>query len=181
MYLQTDRLLLRPVEYTDIDQAVTSWADPEGTRYIGGPRTPHEVRSLLDEQVDEPSRGAFGQHPLIERATGSVVGDCGLLEKTIDGRDEVEIVYVIGKHYWGRGYALEIGEALLDFAFGTLGLNRVVSLIHPENELSQRVADKLGMVRESRVLQPDGAERELWVVEREGWLLGGGQADARTR
>ncbi|MHB1324212.1 MAG: GNAT family N-acetyltransferase [Coriobacteriia bacterium] len=168
MYLQTDRLLLRPVEYMDIDQLVAMWADPEVTRYLGGPRDLHEVRSLLDEQVDVPSRGAFGQHPLIEKATGSVVGSCGLVGERICGRDEVEFVHIIGSRFGGKGYALEIGDALLRFAFGTLGLKRVVSLVHPENELSRRVAESLGMLLESRVPQPDGVQRELWVAEREG-------------
>lgn len=163
MYLTTSRLLLRPVEYMDIDQLVAIWADPAATRYLGGPRDRDEVRDMLDEEADSPPKSAFGQWPLIEKESGRVAGDCGLVEKTIDGAEEVELVYVIAPWAWERGYATEIGEALLTFAFDVLGLERVVSLIHPDNEASRHVADKLGMRLERLVARPDGVERELWV------------------
>jgi RimJ/RimL family protein N-acetyltransferase len=166
MWLETDRLLLRPVEYMDIDQLVAMWADPDVTRCMGGPRDRDRVRDMLDEEASDPPKGPFGQWPLIEKAGGRVAGDCGLVEKDVDGVTEVELVYVLARHAWGKGYATEIGSALLRFAFGVLDLPRVVSLIDAENAASKRVAAKLGMQLERVVLRPDGAERELWVAER---------------
>lgn len=163
MYLSTDRLLLRPVEYMDIDQLVAIWADPEVTLFIGGPLDPGQVRDLLDEEVENPPKGAFGHWPLVEKHSGRVAGDCGLIEKQIDGAREIEIVYTLARWAWDKGYATEIGEALLDFAFVTLELPRVVSLIQPNNERSKRVAGKLGMCPEKRVLRRGEMERELWV------------------
>ena len=163
MYLTTNRLLLRPVEYMDIDQLVAMWADPDVTCYMGGPRDPDEVRDVLDEEVENPPKGAFGQWPLIEKEGGRVAGDCGLIEKEIDGVEEIELVYVIAKWAWGRGFATEIGQSLLAFAFDILDLTRVVSLIDVGNERSKRVAAKLGMQFEKLVMRSDGIERELWA------------------
>lgn len=163
MYLTTPRLLLRPVEYMDIDQLVAIWADPEATRFLGGPRDPSLVCDMLDEEAESPSGSPFGQWPLIEKESGRVAGDCGLLKKEIGGAEEVELVYVIAPWAWGRGYASEAGEAMLRFAFDVLDLPRVVSLVHPDNERSRRVAEKLGMHVERSVMRPDGIERELWV------------------
>lgn len=164
MYLTTDRLLLRPVEYMDIDQLVALWTDPEVTACVGGPRDPDEVQASLDEEVDSPP-GALGMYPLIEKATGAVVGHCGLIEKEIEGRDEVELVYFIAKRSWGQGYAAEIGASLLEFAFRVLGLERVVSLIDLDNEGSKHVAERLGLHFEKVVARPDGHDHELWVIE----------------
>lgn len=166
MWLETERLLLRPVEYMDIDQLVALWADPDVTCFMGGPRDRDTVRDILDEEASLPPAGPYGQWPLIEKAGGRVAGDCGLIEKDVDGVAEIELVYVLARHAWGKGYATESGEALLRLAFDVLGLTRVVSLIDPRNEASKRVATKLGMHLERLAVRPDGVERELWVAER---------------
>jgi len=73
-----------------------------------------------------------------------VIGHCGLLPKTINGRDEVELVYVIVPAFWRRGYATEAAAAIRDYAFQTLGVLRLVCLIDPANTASERVALKTG-------------------------------------
>lgn len=163
MYLDTARLLLRPVEYPDVDQLLALWGDPAVTRFAAGPSDLDRLRDSLDEQADSPSSGAFGLFPLIEKATGLVVGNCGLLETEIEGAEETEIVCVVAQRAWGSGYPAEVGEALLDLAFRVLALERVVWLIDPADDRSMQVAAELGMHRERLVERPEG-ERELWAV-----------------
>lgn len=168
MRLETDRLLLRALLPEDIEPEVALWADPEVMRYMGGPRNAERVRAILEGELAEPPAGPLGQWPVVDRSTGEFVGDCGLIAKEIEGRDEVELVYVLASSAWGKGYATEIGAALLRFAFDELRLVRVVSLIDPDNIASKRVASKLGMQREAIVMRPDGTERALWTIETAG-------------
>lgn len=168
MHLQTERLLLRPLQRGDVEPIVALWADPEVTRFLGGPRDPDTVRAVLEEEADEPPIGRLGQWPLVERSSGEVVGDCGLIEKEVDGVPCVDLVYVLARPAWGRGYATEIAAALVGYAFEEVGLARLVAIIHPDNEGSKRVAAKLGMSLESRPLRPDGVVRELWSLTAPG-------------
>lgn len=164
MRLETERLLLRSLEPADIESELSLWADPQVMLFMGGPRDPERVRRILEDEIAEPLAGPLGQWPLVEKASGAVVGDCGLISKEVDGRSEVELVYVIASSAWGHGYATEVGAALLGYARGELGLSRVVSLIEPGNAASKHVAGKLGMHLETVITRPDGGEREVWVI-----------------
>ena len=67
------------------------------------------------------------------------------MAQEVDGRDEVEIGYPFLRRSWGRGLATEAARACRDYGFGTLGCDRLVSLIDPANRASRRVAEKVGM------------------------------------
>lgn len=102
--------------------------------------------------------------PVVEKATGKVIGHCGLLQKEVDGQQEVELVYVFARASWGRGYATEAAMALRDHAFGQLGLQRLISLIEPENAVSERVAIKVGMRLEKEVVRPGGRTMRVYAI-----------------
>jgi [ribosomal protein S5]-alanine N-acetyltransferase len=165
MRLETKRLLLRELNPEDVELEVSLWADPQVTCCLGGPRNEEKVRKILQQELVEPPQGPLGQWPVVQKASGEFVGDCGLMTKEIEGRQEVELVYILAENAWGKGYATEIGAALVRFAFEELQLKRVVSLIDVENLASKHVAQKLGMHLEATVMRPDGVERELWVHE----------------
>ncbi|MEJ2552051.1 MAG: GNAT family N-acetyltransferase, partial [Anaerolineales bacterium] len=97
--------------------------------------------------------------------SGQLVGNCGLLEKEVGGEAEIELVYVFAASAWGKGYATEIGMALIRHAFETLGLERLIALIEPENAASERVAQKVGMRFDREVRRPGGAIRKVYVIE----------------
>jgi RimJ/RimL family protein N-acetyltransferase len=180
MRLETDRLLLRALRPEDIEPEVALWSDSQVMRFMGGSRNDDRVRTMLQEELAEPPLGPFGQWPVVEKASSEFVGDCGLIAKEIEGRDEVELVYVLASSAWGSGYATEIGAALLRFAEEDLHLKRVVSLIDVDNVASKRVSEKLGMHREAMVKRPDGVERELWVWGPwASWLLGRSRVKGR--
>jgi RimJ/RimL family protein N-acetyltransferase len=164
MRLETDRLLLRDLHPDDVESEVALWSDPQVTRCLGGPRDEERVRAILQEELAQPPLGPLGQWPVVQKASGEFVGDCGLIAKEIEGREEVELVYILAAGAWGKGYATEIGAALLRFAIEELHQKRLVSLIDAENTASKRVAEKLGMHLEALVMRPDGVERELWVT-----------------
>ena len=79
-----------------------------------------------------------------ERATGAVIGDGGLHPMGGVGPD-VELGYTLARAVWGRGYATELGRALIEYAFTELGVPRVVAQVEPANHASRKVLAKLGM------------------------------------
>jgi ribosomal-protein-alanine N-acetyltransferase len=164
--LETPRLRLRRTRHTDIPALMALWIDPEVMRYMGGPREESTLRRAFGQAADDPLAEAYDLWPVEEKATGEVVGECGLISKEIEGMDEIELVYVIAHSRWGLGYATEMASALKHHAFDTLGLWRIVSLIDPENAGSRRVAEKVGMAFEKEVVRPAGHVRRLYVIER---------------
>ncbi|HEX7555443.1 MAG TPA: GNAT family N-acetyltransferase [Leptolinea sp.] len=162
--LETDRLLLRYMLPEDIHPLVDLWTDAGVTCFMGGPRELQSLTQNLTATANNPLAEAYDLWPLIEKTTGQVIGHCGLLEKEVDGQQEIELVYVLAKAAWGKGFATEISLALRDYGFHQKGLSRLIALIEPENAASERVAVKAGMRLEKEVMRPDGAERKVYVV-----------------
>ena len=155
MHLKTERLLIRKIQLSDIPALVEIWTDPEVTRFMGGPRDKHFLIQSFTGDVEVGQPEPYDLWPVIEIASNQVIGHCGLLEKEVDGQPEIELIYVLHKSAWGKGYATEAAIALRDYAFGTRRLERLISLIEPANYGSERVAQKVGMHLEKEVLRGD--------------------------
>ena len=167
--IETGRLWLRPLEAADISALVALWSDPEVTRFLGGPRDPVTTRKVFEADLRDAATvdsSPYGFVAVIEKATGRLIGDCGLVEKDVDGRAEVEIIYVLAVDTWGRGYATEAASALRDYAVDRCGLRRLIALIEPKNVPSARVAVKIGMRFERTTVRASGAVRHVYALLR---------------
>jgi RimJ/RimL family protein N-acetyltransferase len=82
-----------------------------------------------------------------EKAGGAFVGFIGLLyhEKWPVGRHKMEVGRRLDRSFWGRGLATEGARASLQYGFKGLRVERVISIIHPKNVASGRVAEKAGL------------------------------------
>jgi RimJ/RimL family protein N-acetyltransferase len=95
----------------------------------------------------------FGPYAVVDRQRQAVIGYCGLFFfPDINGQPEVEIGYRLVRSAWGRGYATEAARAVRDFAFGDLGMQRLIAIIDPSNIASIRVAEKIGMHHDAEVM-----------------------------
>jgi ribosomal-protein-alanine N-acetyltransferase len=103
---------------------------------------------------------------LVKKSSDQVIGHCGLLEKEVDGTDEIEVIYILKSSEWGKGYATEIAKAIIDYAFVKRKLERLIALIEPENAASEHVAVKIGMKLEKEVIRPGGAKRKVYAIQR---------------
>lgn len=164
--LETPRLLLRNIEPHDLDFIVGLWTDPEVTRYMGGPRDREKLIPNIIQNIENPFLDEYDLWPVVDRATGTPVGHCGLLDKEVEGKPEIEVVYVIAREHWGRGYAAEMAHRLIEYAFGEKKLNRVIALIKPDNIASEKVALKCGMKFEKEVIRAGNIKMLLYVRER---------------
>ena len=163
--LRTDRLCLRRIQASDISTLIDLWCDPDVTKYLGGPRDREKIKPLFEEDIENPFAHEYDLWPVKELATNEVVGYCGLLEKEVDGKDEIEINYIFKESAWGKGFAKEIGKGIIKYAFSVKKLERLIALIKPENKASESVAKKIGMKYEKEVVRPGGEKRKVYVIE----------------
>jgi RimJ/RimL family protein N-acetyltransferase len=149
--VETERLHLRQFRADDTDAYERIHSDPEVLRYIGGaPVGPFESwRSMAMHAGHWQLRG-YGLWAVELKATGELIGRAGMWFP--QGWPEPEAGWTIGREHWNKGYATEAGGEGLRHAFDELGLQHVISLIHPQNSQSIRVAEKLGGKLEDRTL-----------------------------
>ena len=155
--LETARLRLRPWRERDLDELHRIALLPDVYRYLTGqPPTEDETAAQLDRFRRHWDEHGFGLWAVEERSTGRFVGRIGLAYHRLWPNDP-EVGWKLDPAVWGRGYATEGGAASLAYAFETLGVDRVVSIVHPQNVRSIRVMERLG-------LEP---WRQVWWEEQE--------------
>jgi len=140
--LTTKRLVLRRWRETDLDEHAAMIADPEVNRYVGGPTDRASAWRQIAMFIGHRELRGWTSSVVVERLSGRMVGRAGLWQP--EGYPGVEVGWILKPSVWNQGYATEIGLAVRDYAFGTLGIPHLLSLIHPDNHSSIRVAQKIG-------------------------------------
>ena len=155
---ETARLLLRHVDYNDLETFAALFADPEVMRFSLGRKSREETRRWIEGCLEDyrVDRWGYGLWAVILKDTGRVIGFCDLTKfHDIDGQPEVEIGYRFVRSFWGKGYATETVIAVREYAFYRLGMRRLISLIEAENAASVHVAEKIGMTLEKVITKWD--------------------------
>lgn len=147
--IETARLLLRPFTADDLeDYTRLIFADAEVMRYL--PQRDFLPRERAARTItiftEHWSLYGFGVWAVTDKATGDFLGHCGLGHVPEAG--EVEVLYSLGKTYWGQGFATEAARASVRFGFERANLTRLIALAVPENIGSRRVMEHLGFVYE---------------------------------
>lgn len=157
--IETSRLILRPKGLDDSDFGVELLCDPEVMKFVGETLTPEEVRSNI-QFVKRAAGGALGIWIAEDRVSGEKIGDGLLLPLPIEAEDtewdlmqsntmpnrEIEVGYILKPSAWGKGYATEICQALLDFGFEHLPLDEIAAVTDPDNHPSCHVLRKCGLI-----------------------------------
>lgn len=149
---ETPRLRLREMSLGDLDFIASMLAHPEVMRFYPKLYSREEAAQWIERQLGRYERDGHGLWLAEDRATGEPRGQVGLMIQEVDGVKEPEIGYLIHHPYWRQGLAAEAALAVRDWAFGILGLPRVISLIRPVNVPSQGVARKMGMTPEKTTM-----------------------------
>jgi RimJ/RimL family protein N-acetyltransferase len=142
MPLQTPRLLLRAFAEGDLDDLSALMANPDFMRFSTGVFSREQTAAFLERVRARDRAGLPSQFALALRPNLKLIGYCGFFLQTVDGVEELEIAYRLDPAHWGQGIATEAARAVRDHAFGDLQLSHVISLIHPDNIASRRVAEK---------------------------------------
>lgn len=165
--IRTGRLLLRPLGRDDVDALLAYRSRPDVCRYV-----PFEP--MTREVIEERIAGMWANHSLTDEGqaltlgvvlaeTGQLVGDVVLFWHSRE-HGGGEIGYVLNPDFGGHGYATEAARALLGLGFDSIGLHRIVARIDERNEPSVRVARRLGMRQEARLVRNEFFKGE-WSTE----------------
>jgi ribosomal-protein-alanine N-acetyltransferase len=144
--LETSRLILREMEPIDLDFIAEMLGNAEVMRYWPKCYSREEAKEWLLRQLERYLKDGYGYWLVLEKETNRPVGQVGLLSMKIDGREEIGLGYIIHHPFWKKGFATEAASACIQYAFQKLNKSRVIALIRPENESSQKVAQKLLML-----------------------------------
>jgi RimJ/RimL family protein N-acetyltransferase len=142
--VNTERLVLRGFTDRDFEPFAEIVSDPEVVRYIddGQPIDREQCWRGIALFIGHWTLRGYGWWAVEERETGRFLGRIGLYNP--EGWPGVEVGWLLRRDVWGTGLATEGARAALDFAFDTVGVNHVISLIDPRNDRSIRVAEKIG-------------------------------------
>jgi len=164
--LQTERLTLRMLRDDDLDGYAELYADVEAARYIGGggrALSRAEAWRNMAMVVGHWQLRGYGMWAAVETRSQAFVGRIGFINP--EGWPGFELGWALVPRYRGLGYATEGARAALEYAFRDLDRDHVISLIHPDNTRSLRVAERLGE-RFERTVVVEGVETLVYGIRR---------------
>jgi RimJ/RimL family protein N-acetyltransferase len=171
-HFRTDRLIARDWRTADAPGAFAIYGRDDVMRWLGPqPRTVvpsvEQMRVRLDAMAERAAASPdFGLWPLELRESGAVIG--AVLLQPLPGTGQVEIGWHLNPDYWGHGYATEAGRGAAALAFGSLGLDRLVAVVDPDNVRSLAVCRRLGMIHLGQTSEYFGLTMEQFELRSAG-------------
>lgn len=138
--LQTHRLVLRPFMPGDFEQ-LQRIVDHPAVREANGAEPRALTAAAHAQKGKSPRSGGDLELAIVVRRTGRVAGACELI---MGPRRSGEIGYLLGRRFWGHGYATEVARALVAYGFDGLGLGQLYAVVSVDNPRSRRVLEKAG-------------------------------------
>lgn len=169
--LETDRLILREWRDSDLDAFAAIVADAEVMRFLGPQLTRDEAWRNMASGAGHWLLRGYGTWAVERKSDGAMMGRVGLINP--EGWPGLEVGWTLGRPYWGSGYATEAARAAMGYGFLTQPVEKLISLIHPDNVASQAVARRLGESKGPRHEQPFGKQSftcDIWSIARSEWL-----------
>ena len=166
--LTTDRLVLRSVIESDLDVLYDIvFSDPKvmSHAFEGKALSKSESKTFVASSFD---RDGSGQKigVLAKKGTITPIGFAGLLPCTALGMRDYEVGFVLGREFWGQGYATEIGHAQIEYGLNILGCHRLLALVASQNKASVSVLQKIGMEHHATIETKNRGTREVYVTHR---------------
>ena len=173
--LLTPRLTLRPVRMSDAEDMYEYSRDPEVARHVlwDAHTSIHQTRNYIRYLIRQYRNAAPGTFAIALRDSGKVIGTIGFMWLQMDNRS-AEVGYSLGRKYWNQGYMTEALQAVVEFGFTRLNLNRIEAQHECDNPASGRVMLKAGMKHEGTLRQRiynkgRFVDVELYAILRSDW------------
>jgi len=162
--LETDRLILRCLTTADAAFMLKLMNEPDFHRFVGdrGLRTTDDAATyLLEKILPSYARFGFGFYRVELKSDGSPIGMCGLVKR--ETLEWVDVGFAFLESFRGKGYAFESAKAVMDYGRNVFHLQRIVGVTAPDNQISIRLLEKLGLRFEKSIQLPGfGAESLLF-------------------
>ncbi|HAT8179845.1 TPA: GNAT family N-acetyltransferase [Legionella pneumophila] len=144
--LETLRLVIKAPTLNDISHWYLLHSDPDVMQYMGGTRDKYVIQEWLDYDILHYKKHGFAMGSVYEKNNNKFIGVAGLVYLDHDDtQPDVEIGYVLHKKYWRQGYGTEIVDALINWGFTHLKVNKLVAVTRSENTRSRCLLERCGM------------------------------------
>jgi ribosomal-protein-alanine N-acetyltransferase len=141
--LETARLYFRPFTDTDFGLLYQIRGSSEVMKYIhDGARSPEAVKQELLDEIEHQKKYGFSKWACFGKESSEFVGRAGF---SVMDNNQVEVGYGFLPEHWGNGYATEVLNALLEWAFANIDIPEIVACTSSDNLASKRVIEKCGM------------------------------------
>src|ERR1035438_7655107 len=114
LILETERLTLRPLTREDADAIFAVLGDAIAMQHYPRRFTRKDAEEWIERNLRRYAEHGHGLYAVVLKASGEVIGDCGLVTQQIEGRPELEVGYHLRRDQWGHGYATEAARACLE-------------------------------------------------------------------
>ena len=168
--IETPRLFLREMTADDFDALYRVLGDAENTRHYPYTFDEARVKGWISRNMDRYRQHGFGLWAVCLKASGEMIGDCGLTLQPINGQTLPEIGYHIRRDCQRRGYAKEAAKAARDWAFRHTEYPALYSYCKYTNEASIRTAEAIGMRFDREYPDRDNGITHVSAIIREQWL-----------
>lgn len=144
-FLETERTSFSTWKLSDINLAKSLWGDKNVTAFLSitGIFSEKEIIDRLDLEINNYNFFNIQYFPVFESKTNKFIGCCGL--KPYNLKENIyEIGFHLMKDYWGKGFGIEIAEAIIKYAFEKIGAKNLFAGHNPRNIGSKKILEKLG-------------------------------------
>lgn len=156
--------MLRPLSVDDRDSLAQVYADPAVARYIGGNRLTEEaITDQVRRFAAEWAERGYGQSAVLRREDARFIGRIGLYY--FAEWDEVELGYALATHAQGQGLATEGCRAWIARARREPSLSHLIAAIHPDNQASLALAEKLGFIFDRHDVTANGIRTPVYRLD----------------
>lgn len=174
--LETPRLIIRPLSEEDIDDWFEMDSDPEVRKYIDQSpnQSKEEIAEVLKMIQQQYVDNGIGRWAVLDKESGEMLGWCGLkyFKEPLNGLVNIyEHGYRFKQKHWGKGLATESSNAILNWGFENLGVDKFYAITDPENIGSRHVLEKLGFeFKEMFQFELfDNLDCTFYVLKKENW------------
>lgn len=169
MEIETERLVLRELEESDIESLYEVLGDPENMRHYPYTFDEERVRDWISQNRERYSLFGFGLWAVCLKDNGELIGDCGLTMQSINGMIKPEIGYHIHKDHQRKEYAREAAEAVRDWTFTHTPFNAIFSYMTILNRPSAAAAESWGCRLVDEYIDEANGAIKVYAITREEW------------
>ena len=145
--LETERCVVRELTLDDLDALFELYGDGEIDKYTDSLYPYEEEKEFQRAYIENMYRYfGYGLWLVCSKETGRLIGRAGLEHREYHEEIELELGYIIGSKYQGKGLATEVCQAILEYAKENTGFERINALVEDGNDASIRLAEKLGFI-----------------------------------
>jgi ribosomal-protein-alanine N-acetyltransferase len=149
-YIETERLILRDLLDTDVQDYFEMDSNPEVHKYLGNNpiKTMEQAIENISSIRQQYSDNGIGRWAAIEKSSGNFIGWSGLKYMTDDWNNHInfyDVGYRLMPKYWNKGYATESTKAALEFGFNVMSLTEIIGTANEKNKASRRALEKCGL------------------------------------